>query len=87
MSITKPKTKIGSSSISADQFISAAPDGKKARGIKKGNKEQISITIAPILLDKVDALAVQLGQSRAAVISMAIYQAVESGLAIVGKKS
>lgn len=76
MTITKPKPK-----ATADDFIAAAPDSApKARGVKKGNKQQISLTIAPALLVKIDNLATELGQSRAAVINMAIYRAVEHGL-------
>ena len=76
MAITKPKPK-----ATVDDFIAAAPDSEvKARGVKKGNKQQISLTIAPALLVKIDKLAAELGQSRAAVINMAIYRAVEHGL-------
>ena len=38
----------------------------------------------PELLEKVDALARKLGQSRAAVINMAVYRIVEHGLSIEG---
>lgn len=77
MAITKPKTK---PSI-IDNFISGAPDAEnKPKGIKKGNKRQISLTIAPALLVKIDSLAEELGQSRAAIINMAVYRAVEHGL-------
>jgi len=48
--------------------------------VKKGNKRQISLTITPSLLERVDELAAELGQSRAAIINMAIYRAVEHGL-------
>jgi hypothetical protein len=76
MAITKPKPK-----PNADDFIAAAPDSEpKAKGVKKGNKQQISLTIAPVLLERIDGLAAELGQSRAAVINMAIYRAVEHGL-------
>ncbi len=85
MAITKPKTKMPDSSP-ADTFISGAPDAARARGVKKGNKQQISLTIAPTLLAKVDELAAELGQSRAAIINMAIYRAVEYGLMIDGIK-
>lgn len=70
----------------ADAFISGAPDSAapKVRGVKKGNKQQISLTITPGLLAKVDELADKLGQSRAAVINMALYQAIERGLDIDG---
>jgi hypothetical protein len=78
MAITKPKHK---STPTADAFISGAPDSElKPKGVKKGNKQQISLTIAPGLLIKIDGLAAELGQSRAAVINMAIYRAVEHGL-------
>lgn len=82
MTITKPKPK--SATIAADAFISGAPDAAKPKGVKKGNKQQISLTIAPSLLTKIDELAAELGQSRAAVINMAIYRAVEHGLVIDG---
>jgi len=52
------------------------------KGVKKGNKQQISLTITPALLAKVDELAAQLGQSRAAVINLAIYRMVEHGVTI-----
>jgi hypothetical protein len=84
MAITKPKTKIPDSSAAADTFILGAPDATRARGVKKGNKQQISLTITPTLLAKVDELAAELGQSRAAIINMAIYRAVEHGLIIDG---
>jgi hypothetical protein len=80
MAITKPKQK-PTDSASADKFISGAPDSDpKPKGFKKGNKQQISLTIAPGLLAKIDDLASELGQSRAAVINMAIWRAVEHGL-------
>ena len=82
MAITKPRLK---STQNAEEFISGAPDSDaKARGVKKGNKQQISLTIAPMLLAKIDDMAAELGQSRAAVINMAIYRAVEHGLTIEG---
>ena len=82
MTITKPKPK---SAATADTFISGAPDAEvKPRGVKKGNKQQISLTIAPALLVKIDEMAAELGQSRAAIINMAIYRAVEHGFTITG---
>jgi hypothetical protein len=68
-----------------DAFISGAPDApKKPRGVIKGNRQQITLTIPPALLAKVDALAAELGQSRAAVINLAIHRAVEHGLSFDG---
>lgn len=72
-----------------DAFISGAPDASKAtkaagveyeKGVKKGNKRQITLTIAPELLERVDQIANRTGQARAAVINMAIYQAIEGDL-------
>ncbi len=78
MVITKPKAK---STDATGSFISGAPDsGNQAKGVRKGNKRQISLTITPALLERVDELAAELGQSRAAIINMAIYRAVEHGL-------
>ena len=83
MAIVKPKKP-----ATADAFISGAPDAapavKAAKGVMLGHKRQITLTIAPELLDRVDELAGQIGQSRAAVINLAIRQAVERGLTIEG---
>jgi len=49
-----------------------------------GNKRQISLTINPALLDKVDAMAAEMGQTRAGIINMAIYRMVEHGVTIDG---
>ena len=67
------------------EFIAAAPDGEIVRrGVLRGKKQQITLTIMPDLLNKVDAMARRLGQSRAAVINMAVYWVVEHGLSIDG---
>jgi gamma-glutamyl:cysteine ligase YbdK (ATP-grasp superfamily) len=87
MSITRPKAK-----ASADAFISAAPDAaaeavpRQPKYVKKGKKLQITLTIAQPLLERVDELAAKLGQSRAAVINLAVYQGLESGLSIDGAR-
>ena len=74
-------------SMDADSFIAGAPDGVSApmtgehdsydKGVKKGNKRQISLTIDPQLLRRVDELAKKTGQARAAIINLAIYRALE----------
>ena len=87
MTTTKPKRKTTSKAAKVEASIAAAPDAlPHKKGVKKGKKEQISLTISPNLLAQVDALAERLGQSRAAVINMAIVQAVERGLSITGLK-
>ena len=82
MTITKKPSK---AARTADEFIAGAPDSESARrGVIKGKKRQITLTIMPELLEKVDALARKLGQSRAAVINMAVYRIVEHGVSIEG---
>lgn len=84
MTITKPKQK-----TSVETFISGAPDAiaevpSKPKYVRKGKKLQVTLTITPTLLERVDELAAKLGQSRAAVINMAIYRIVEHGVTIDG---
>jgi hypothetical protein len=42
---------------------------------RKGNKRQITLTIAPEILRWIDEVAHRTGQARAAAINMAIYRA------------
>lgn len=89
MAITsKPKPKLAEPAVAdnaaADAFISGAPDASKAQATRREVKKLISLKIAPTLLERVDQLAAELGQSRAAVINLAIHRAVERGLEIDG---
>ena len=59
-----------------DAFIGKAPDANR-KGVIRGRKEQITLTITPDLLAKVDDLANRMGQSRAALINRAIYELAE----------
>lgn len=61
-----------------DAFIGSAPDGGR-KGVMRGRKEQITLTIAPELLAKIDEMATRMGQSRAALINLAIYRLAEAG--------
>lgn len=54
------------------------PDYEK--GIAKGRKRQISLTIAGDLLRQVDEAAKRMGQTRAGLINLAIYRALEGDL-------
>ena len=58
----------------------AAPAAAYEKGIPKGHKRQITLTIAPELLRKVDEVAKRTGQARAAVINMAIFRALEGDI-------
>ena len=89
MAITKKKPQ----SQAANEFISGAPDAAhiqeshKPKYVKKGKKLQITLTITQPILERVDAMAERLGQSRAAIINLAIFQGLESGLQIDPSKS
>ncbi|MBK6556286.1 ribbon-helix-helix protein, CopG family [Propionivibrio sp.] len=90
MTITKPIKK----QSAADDFIAAAPDAaadtpqaRQPKYVKKGKKLQITLTIAQPMLERVDELAARLGQSRAAVINLAVFQSLENGLRIDGERS
>lgn len=82
----KPKTATAAQAAAQDAFVSGAPDAGRAmpvaastyeKGVARGNKRQISLTIAPELLRKVDEVAERTGQGRAGIINMAIYRALE----------
>ena len=73
MAITRPKPK------NIGEFIAGAPDAKR-KGVRKGRKEQISLTLDPELLERLDAIAKGSGMSRAALISLAINRLVTRGL-------
>lgn len=81
----KPKTTLAAQAAAVDAFVAGAPDAAHAapaarsydKGVPKGNKRQISLTIAPDLLRRVDEIARRTGQGRAGIINMAIYRAIE----------
>lgn len=84
MAITKRPPKPPQKSQAEDAFISGAPDAGSEKvppkRVRKGKKIQITLTISEPLLDRVDELADQLGQSRAGVINLSIVQMLERGL-------
>ena len=73
--------------VAADAFIAGAPDAAITtrdgpRRVRKGRKVQITLTITEPLLERVDQLAGEIGQSRAGVINLAVLQMLQSGLRI-----
>ena len=86
--VIQRKPKITHGLAAEDAFIQGAPDAKTEavkgtgyeKGIAKGNKRQISLTISPELLRKVDEVANRTGQARAAIINMAIFNALEGNI-------
>ncbi|HHR6503013.1 TPA: hypothetical protein ACS8CD_003580 [Providencia alcalifaciens] len=88
----KKPTNNASTNLSEDaatSFINAAPDGKpeKKKGVVKGKKHQITITMAPELIEQIDTAAAENGQSRAAWINMSCINTLNYGLQIQGKKN
>lgn len=87
----KPTSNVATSlnDEAATSFINAAPDGKaeEKKGVVKGKKHQITITMAPELIEQIDAVAAENGQSRAAWINMSCINALNYGLQIQGKKT
>jgi hypothetical protein len=69
---------IKSKPMTPESFINAGTEGAVyEKGIPKGKKRQITLTIAPDLLRKVDEVAKRTGQGRASIINLAIYRALE----------
>ncbi len=67
-----------------DKLISGAPNTKakskqdEVKGVMRGNKRQISLTLSPGMLPQIDQAADELGISRAAWISMTIARALKN---------
>ena len=61
-----------------DGVPSSAPKAMERKGLKRGKREQISHTITPELLTKVDERAKLEGQTRAGLINLAIARYVNS---------
>ena len=74
MAITKRAKPAGIAE--ADRFISGAPDGRAKRW-QRGNKTQITVTIAPELLDRLDAEAERWHMSRSALLTMWVVERLE----------
>lgn len=89
MAITsKPKTAVlpTQDQTQIDKFINEAPDGSKPekRGVKKGQREQITVTFDTAIIAQLDALAQHEGLSRAALIRMAVRQLLDKGTQVGG---
>ncbi len=67
MAITKPHVRPAPDAEEA--FIAKAPDGKPPRW-QRGNKTQITLSIAPELLQRIDEAAQRKYVSRAALVAM-----------------
>jgi hypothetical protein len=68
-------------SRTAGNFISAAPDAKpRERVPKTGKRQQITITIPPEMLRRLDALAEESGQTRAGLLLLGAARLLRDGL-------
>jgi hypothetical protein len=54
----------------AEAFMAGAPDARPAPRWQRGSKTQITFTIAPALVDKLDAAAERRHVSRSALMTM-----------------
>jgi hypothetical protein len=75
--IQRPKTTSALNTPAGSKFVSQAPDAGHKNGFMKGSKRQISLTIPPALLVKIDAIADAQGLSRASWISMTLAHCIE----------
>lgn len=86
MTITKKPQKPAEKAAAIEAFIGGAPDAvtqpQAPQRVRKGKKLQITLTISEDMLTRVDAKAALIGQSRAAVINLAIAQLLESGVSL-----
>lgn len=76
MAIAKrPTPKKVNASANVDSFISSAPDAKK--GFLRGSRSQISHTLPPEMVAKVDAFAKVKGMTGAGFINYAVSELIE----------
>ena len=70
MQITKPVPKP----------VSPVKPVKERRGVMRGNREQITLTLPPETLDRIERLARGAGMTRAGLINLFIHRGLEAGL-------
>jgi hypothetical protein len=70
MQITKP----------APKPAKATKVVRERKGVMRGNREQITVTLPPETLDRLERLARSAGMTRAALLSLFIHRGLEAGL-------
>jgi Ribbon-helix-helix protein, copG family len=71
-------------------FINQAPDGIKnepqheKKGVVKGQRQQITVTFDPDVIEFLDMMSVEEGVSRAALIRLAVKQLITRGTTVGG---
>ncbi|HGJ5891561.1 MAG TPA: ribbon-helix-helix domain-containing protein [Arsenophonus apicola] len=72
---------------SLEKFINSAPDSLiQRKGVKKGKKQQITVTITPEIIEQLDKKAEETGLSRAALINIGIRHILNQGTTVGGKE-
>jgi hypothetical protein len=66
--------KVEPTKTAAEAFIEAAPDTKPARW-QRGNRTQVTISLAPELLDQLDQIATRKHLNRSAMLTVLIGEA------------
>jgi hypothetical protein len=66
----------GSKADAGERFIDGAPDARRQRW-QKGTKTQITFTVAPELVDQLDAVASRRHVSRSALMTMWLVERLE----------
>ena len=64
---------------SVAEFIEGAPDAEAdAPGRPRQPKKQITVTVDPDLVERIDTLARRMGQTRSAMLSLLVFEALEA---------
>lgn len=73
-----------------EEWIKSAPDGRgngeppKRKGVRKGNKDQITHAFKPEVLQQLDEFAARNGLKRAGAIDLAVLQLLRHGIQLQG---
>jgi len=73
-----------------EDWIKAAPDGRgepeppKRKGVRKGNKDQITHAFKPEVLEQLEEFAKRHGLKRAGAIDLAVHQLLRDGIRLEG---
>ena len=69
MQITKPVAK-----------PAGPPPKRERKGVMRGNREQITVTLPPETLNRIERLAREAGMTRAGLLNLFIHRGLEHGL-------
>lgn len=89
MAFTPPSKPPAKPVDAAAAFIAGAPDAgatppKARKGVRKGNKDQITHAFKPEVLQQLDEFAAKNGLKRAGAIDLAVLQLLRHGIQLQG---